>query len=164
VAWEALQDTSYYAPDYTEAKFRSIREGMLEAEVIRVLGDPLKVEKATEYIEWIYGPSHLRISDNGGLYVNSSDPLNYTIVMADGTGKITHITGNYLKYNGQRLAGRTLAEMEAQFGKPLRVIRQPSQKYLIYSGTEVDGSYHIRNVGIDAAGRVNSIVARFYQD
>jgi hypothetical protein len=164
VAWEWLEDTSYYAPGYTEAKFNSIREGMLEAEVIRVLGKPLKVMKATECTEWIYGPSNLGVSDDGGLYVSSSDPANYTIVMADGMGTITSVRGTYLKYNGQALAGRPLAEMESRFGKPRKVIRQPAQKYLVYSGSKVDGSYQIRNVGLDAADRVSCIVARFYQD
>lgn len=163
-AWEWLEDSTDYAPGYTEARFKSIRDGMLEAEVRRVLGAPLRVVKATEYTEWIYGPSNLGVSEDGGLYVSSSNPANYTIVMADGTGTITSITGSYLQYHGQALVGRPLAEMEARFGKPLRVIRQPAQKILVYSGSKVDGSYYIRNVGFDATGRVNSIVARFYQD
>jgi hypothetical protein len=74
------------------------------------------------------------------------------------------LTVAYLKHDGQPLVGRRLAEMEARFGKPLRVIEQPSQKYCIYLSTKVDGSSYIRNVGIDTTGRVNGIVARFYRD
>lgn len=164
LAWETMQDTTYYAPAYTEAKFRSIREEMLESDVIRVLGNPLKTEKATEYIEWIYGPSYLRIADDGGLFVSSSDPLAYTVVMADGRGTITSISGRYLDCNEHAFVGHSLAEMAAKFGKPLKVLQQPSRSMLTYSGTKVDGSYYIRKIGIDAEGKVNSIVATFYQD
>jgi len=41
--WEAVQDTSRYAPGFSERRFQSIKIGMLEDEVIRRLGKPLAV-------------------------------------------------------------------------------------------------------------------------
>ena len=63
----ALEDSTQYAAGFRESKFRTIRLGMSEADVIRTLGQPLETKPATQYIEWIYGPPGLRIADDGGL-------------------------------------------------------------------------------------------------
>ena len=78
--------------------------------------------------------------------------------MADGAGKITLVSGTYLNINLSSMVGRSLSELEASYGRPLKIIAQPSQKYFIHSGTKVDGSYYIRNVGLDKTGCVNSLV------
>ena len=170
LAFEAIQDTTRYAPGYSEARFRSIRTGMPEAEVRRLLGDPLAVRAATEYVEWVYGPGNLEVAEDGGLSwdVPSGTPVNtgtgYTAVMADRNGVVTSLSGDFLKSSGDPSACKTLNEIEARFGRPKKEIVQPSSRFLIYSGTEVSGSYYIRNVGLDASGRVNKVVAGFYQD
>ena len=105
-----LQDTTNYAPGYSEQKFTSIRIGMNEKDVIGVLGKPLRTSGNRPYHEWIYGPPRLQISDDGGLYVSSSDPGPYTYVMADGVGKITSLCGTYLKTDAGTFVGKTLHE------------------------------------------------------
>ena len=170
LAFEAIQDTTRYAPGYTEAGFQSIRPGMPESEVRRLLGEPLSIRAAREYIEWVYGPSNLEVAEDGGLSwdVPSGTPVNtgtgYTAVMADRNGVINSTSGGFLTSFGDPSACKTLGEIEARFGKPKKEIVQPSSRFLIYSGTEVSGSYYIRSVGLDASGRVNKVVAGFYQD
>jgi len=160
-----LEDSTYYAEGYSDGKFMSIRHGMHESDVVRILGEPLKVEEATEYIEWIYGPSHLRVSDHVEPYtlqepVRSGDPSSYTIVIAEPTGKVTFASGGYLRVNEQSLVGSNLAKMESRFGKPLRVIHETAQRYL--SGTAEHGSYNVRKIGIDQAKTVCNAVAGWY--
>ena len=46
-----LEDSTYNAEGYSEDKFMSIRHGMQESDVVRILGAPLKVDEATEYVE-----------------------------------------------------------------------------------------------------------------
>src|SRR6476620_11233305 len=82
-----MEDSTYYAKGYSEGRFRSIRPGMQESEVIRILGEPLNVENPREFIEWIYGPSDLRVSDHVEPYtlqepVRSGDRRSYTILIA----------------------------------------------------------------------------------
>jgi hypothetical protein len=164
-----LEDSTYYAPKYSEAKFRSIQSGMLEADVIRILGEPLNFEVAEEYIEWIYGPINLLVSKHAEPYtiqepVRSGDPREYTIVIAEPAGEITFASGSYLKVDTRSLVGRNLSEIGSRFGKPLQEIHERTRRYLVFSGTTNDGSYHVRKVGIDAENRVNNIVAGWYID
>jgi hypothetical protein len=164
-----LEDTSYYAPSYSEQKNISIKCGMRASSVLLILGEPLKVEKVTAYTEWIYGPGHLRVSDHAEPYtlqepVRSGDPRDYTILIAEPTGEITFASGGYLRVNEGSLVGRTLSEIESRFGKPLKVIRETARHYLVYSGTTCDGSYYVRKIGIDETNRVNNVVAGWYQD
>jgi hypothetical protein len=164
-----MEDSTYYAKGYSDDKFGSLRPGMKESEVIRILGAPLKVENPTEYIELIYGPSDLRVSDHVEPYtlqepVRSGDPRSYTILIAEPTDRITFASGGYLKVNEQSLVGRDLSEIESRFGKPLKILREAARRYLSYSDTANDGSYKVRKIGIDEANRVNNIVAGWYQD
>jgi hypothetical protein len=164
-----MEDSTYYAKGYSEDRFSSIRLGMQESEVIRILGKPLKVENPTEFIEWIYGPSDLPVSDHVEPYtlqepVRSGDSSSYTILIAEPTGRVTFASGGYLKVNEQSLEGRNLSEIESRFGKPLKILREAARRYLIYSDTTNDGSYKVRKIGIDKANRVNNIVAGWYQD
>jgi hypothetical protein len=142
---------------------------MQESGVIRILGEPLKVENPTEFIEWIYGTSDLPVSEHVEPYtlqepVRSGDPRSYTVLIADSTGRVIFASGGYLKVSGQSLEGRDLAEIQSRFGKPLKVLRETARRYLIYSGTTNDGSYKVRKIGIDEAEKVNNIVAGWYQD
>jgi hypothetical protein len=164
-----LEDSTYYAEGYSIDRFMSIRHGMDEAEVRRILGEPLKVEAVTESIEWIYGPSHLRVSDQVLPYtlqdpVRSEEPSSYTILIADAKGEITFNAGSYLGVNDESLVGANLAEMGARFGPPLKVLHETARRYMIYSDTTNSGSYQVRKIGIDHANKVNNIVAGWYWD
>ena len=164
-----FEDSTYYANGYSDGNFMSIRHGMQESDVIRILGEPLKVEEVTEYIEWIYGPSHLRVSDHVEPYtlqepVRSADPSSYTVLIADLNGKITFASGGYLKVNEQFLVGTDLASMESRFGNPLRILCETARRYLVYSDTIDHGSYNVRKIGIDEMKRVNNIVMGWYRD
>ncbi len=41
VFWELLIGETEYSEDYSEYKFRRVREGMTEAQVVKILGEPL---------------------------------------------------------------------------------------------------------------------------
>jgi hypothetical protein len=160
-----LQDTTDYPPGYRETNFMSIKVGMTEAEVMHKLGKPFSVANAsTKYIKYYYGPDNLRVSDDGGLYNSWGSVLNYTIITADVHGAVQSVSGAYLQAAPDVLIGMSLAEVEHRFGRPLRARSQICDRYLIYSRTLQNGSFHLRKIGLDAAGRVNRIIARWYQD
>lgn len=81
-----------------------------------------------------------------------------------GDSSNTLASGDFLKSSGDPSASKSLGEIEARLGRPKKAIVQPSSRFLSYSGTDVSGSYYIRNVGLDASGRVNKVVAGFHQD
>lgn len=166
-AWQTLQDTTYYSPGYSEWNFGTIRPGMPESEVIRLLGQPLQAHGIEPRITWYYGPPTLRVSDDGGLWDTSGTfdtGRGYTVVTADQGSRVVHATGGYLRINPDDLVGQTLSDVRKRFGEPHAVRDQPSSRYLIYSGTKVSGSYYTRGIDLDADGRVNRIVAGWYQD
>ena len=164
--WQTLQDTTYYAAGYSERNFRSIRRGMHESEVIRLLGQPLRANSAVPQTSWYYGPSTLRVSDDGGMWDTTGTfdaGRSYTGITADGAGRVVHVSGGFLAVKPADLVGQTLGDVRKRFGKPHSVRVQRSSKYLTYSGTKVSGSYNW-GIGLDADGRVNRIVAGWYQD
>jgi hypothetical protein len=127
-----LMDSTYYADGYSDAKFLSIRHGMRESNVVRILGSPLKVREAEQCIEWIYGSSNLRVSDHICPYkiqepIESEIPSRYTILIADPSGQIMFASGGYLGVNAWSLVGSSLAKVESRFGKPLKVLGQAHQ-------------------------------------
>jgi outer membrane protein assembly factor BamE (lipoprotein component of BamABCDE complex) len=154
VMWRTIQDTTHYAAGYSESKFNSLVPGMGEEEVIQLLGDPLRVEVVKGSTTWYYGPKSLRVAEDGGLYLNSSGPLQFTLVTADDLGMVKSATGDYLKLDGRTLVGRSLVEVKEHFGEPLTVRTRPSGRYLRYTDTQVSGSYYTRTV----------IIAGWYQD
>ena len=161
----ALDDTTDYAPGYRETNFTSIKIGMTEAEVTRILGEPFCIANASsKYIKYYYGPDNLRISDEGGLYTSRGCVLNYTIITADVFRDVQSVSGGYLRTSADVLKGMSLSEVEHRFGKPLRILSQTSDRYLIYSRTLQDGSYHVRNIGLDARGYVSRIIGRWHRD
>jgi hypothetical protein len=62
------------------------------------------------------------------------------------------------------LVGEGLSDVRRRFGEPRAVREQLSCKDLVYSGTKVSGNYYSRGIGLGTSGRVNSIVAGWYQD
>jgi hypothetical protein len=166
-AWQTLQDTTYYAPGYSEWNFRSIRPGMPESEVIRLLGQPLQAHGVEPRITWYYGPPTLRVSDDGGLWDASGTfdtGRGYTVITADQGRRVVQASGGFLRINPDDLVGQTLSDVRKRYDEPRAVREQPSSKYLVYSGTKVSGSYYTRGIGQDASGRVNSIIAGWSQD
>jgi len=167
MVWQTLQDTTYYSPGYSEWNFRSIRLGMQESEVIRLLGQPLQADSDGPRITWYYGPSTLRVSDDGGMWDTSGtfdNGRDYTVVSADEAGRVVNSSGSFLAVSPGDLVGQLLPDVRKRFGDPRSVRDQPSSKYLVYSGTKVSGSYYTRRIGFDAKGRVNNLVAGWYQD
>jgi hypothetical protein len=140
---------------------------MYESEVIRLLGQPLQAQPADPRITWYYGPSTRRVSDDGGLWDASGTfdtGRGYTVITAEQDGRLFQASGGFLRINPNDLLGQDLLDVRKRFGEPRAVREQPSSKYLVYSGTKVSGSYYTRGIGLDAEGRVNSIIAGWYQD
>ena len=121
VIWRSIEDTTHYAEGFSQRKFNLIVPGMREYEVITLLGNALKVDVVKGSTTWYYGPKSLRVSEDGGLYVDSSDPVQYTIVTADDSGTVKSVTGSYLKVDGRTLKGKRLPEVKEQLGEPLTV-------------------------------------------
>ncbi len=157
--WEWLNDTTVYTTGYSEQRFQSIRPGMSEEEVIKLMGKPLEDKSDPGYVNWYYGPSTLNIAENGAVTGGE-----FTYVRASANGKIDATAGGYLKATWDELVGLDLTEMRRRFGEPVATRPHRKWRYLAYSGTKVDGSYHIRRVWLDMAGQVTQIEAHWYQD
>jgi outer membrane protein assembly factor BamE (lipoprotein component of BamABCDE complex) len=162
--WRFIEDTTHYAKGYSESKFQSIVPGMPEEEVIELVGRPLKVDVVRGSTTWDYGPKSLRVAEDGGLYVDSDDPAQFTIVTADDSGTVISTDGSYLKLDGRTFDGKRLVDVKEQLGEPLTVRSRVTGRYLSYAETRVSGSYYIRDVVIDSNGHVSRTTARWYQD
>jgi hypothetical protein len=157
--WRWLSDTTTYSPGYTEQKMLSLRLGMSEREVIRIMGIPLKDVSDPGRVSWYYGPSTLKIARNGA----TSGP-EYTYVLADANGNIESMAGDYLKARWQDLIGINLEEMRRRYGEPIAILPHDKWRYLAYSESKVDGSYYIRRVWLNRVGQVARIEMTWYQD
>jgi len=156
LAW-SFSDTTVYAPGYSEAKFRAIRTGMSEAEVIRTLGQPLSVDPAVGYIVWTYGPG-----DDRNPQTPATAPWDIsatTTFTGDVKGKVTAIDGAYLDTKESRLIGRRLADVRERYGKPLEVWAAPDRKMFWYSKLSGTKGQYVRSVDIDNLGQVRLITA-----
>jgi hypothetical protein len=161
------QDTTVYAPGYSEEKFRSIKLGATEAEVTRLIGEPFRVTRARPQIDWYYGPPTLIVGDDGGLSDSSGTfdtGTGYTVVTARLDGRIMNVHGGYFPSIEKDMIGKSLAVMKKRHGEPLEIRTNPASRFLIYSRTEVSGSYYTRAVGLDDAGKVVSFIAGYYFD
>ncbi len=158
--WMALSDTTVYAPGYSEQVFWTLRPGMSEGDVIRLMGKPLDDGSNEGYVNWYYGPPTLTVGADGAVSASGG----WTYVRADGTGKIDGAAGNYLKDPWEELIGLNLAEMRKRYGDPVAIYRHPTWRYLAYTATRVSGSYFIRRVFLDATGHVIQIEGSWYQD
>ena len=155
----ALHDTTVYALGYSEQKFQSIHAGMSEEDVIRLIGKPLEDNSEPGYVNWYYGPPTLRVATNGAISGEA-----YTYVLVDATGRINGTGGNYLKASWQDLIGIDVAEMRRRDGDPVAIRPHEKWRYLAYSATTEGGSYFIRRVWLNTAGRVIQVQAGWYQD
>jgi hypothetical protein len=156
--WQALQDTSGYAPGYSEHAFQMIREGMNERDVVRLLGRPL-FERADQrdLVYWWYGVPGLNVD-------TVTSDADCTYVRADATGRINDARGSYLGAGRNDLIGLSLGEVRKRYGEPLTIRYHQKWRYLAYSKSETHDSYHIRKVWLDTSGKVIQIQAEWYQD
>jgi hypothetical protein len=157
--WEALSDTTEYAPGYSEQVFHSIRLGMSEEDVIRIMGQPLEDKSDSGYVNGYYGPASLKVTETGAV-----SGAECTYVRADAAGKIDATAGSYLKAGWNDLVGLDLIEMRRRYGEPVAIRPHKKWRYLAYSGSRVDGSSYIRRFWLDTSGRVTQIEAHWYQD
>jgi len=158
------EDTTAYAPQYDEGKFRSIRPGMAEAAVVRLVGKPLREGRSRPQVEWYYGPPTLRVADDGGLYATSGDfdPVwGFTVARARPDGKVFEVLGGYFDDVPKELIGADLAEFRRRFGEPVAVHTNRASRHLLYSATKSSGSYRTRVVGLDPGGKVVEVIAGY---
>ena len=160
-------DTTVFAPGFDESKFRSIEPGMAEAQVVKLIGKPLREARSRPQVDWYYGPPTLRVTDDGGMFDTSGffgPAWGYTLARATPDGKIFEILGGYFPDVPKELIGLDLSEMKKRFGEPNAVRTVRSTRYLVYSGSKSSGSFRTRAVGLDKAGKVTDVIAGYYFD
>jgi hypothetical protein len=156
-----MNDTSSYAPDYSESSFRLVEPGMNEARVVALLGAPIKVELNQEEWTYYYAAAGLRVHENGAVV----DPrTKRTVIIADKNGTVIWASGNYLLVDHSALLGRKFFEVNALHGPPQVRRYQPFRRNLIYSETKSGGGYYRRIIALDEACVVRNIVAEFCPD
>src|SRR4051812_37831782 len=124
-------DSTVYAPDYTEAGFRSIRVGMSRQHVMRTLGEPLSINPAPGYILWSCAP-------NGGKPEPSGDggwvfPPRRSNFHADPAGTIVSVDGDFLDLDKDNFLGHPLRDAKARFGDPTEVYSALDRDLFFYS-------------------------------
>ena len=112
---QTLRDTTVYAPGYSEKRFRSIRLGMTDADLIQIMGQPFEDKSSGGYVNWYYGPPTLKVAENGSV----SGP-DYTYVRADGRGTIDAAAGSYLNADWNDLVGLDLTRCASDMASLLR--------------------------------------------
>lgn len=159
--FQLLADTTVYAPGFRQDRFDSIRVGMDEAEVRRLLGAPLSREEDPESTIWTYAPEGYAILPSGAV----NDPrLPRTVFAANSELIINYAAGHYVDNDPRSFLGRPLSELRERFGPPrVREHRSKSTR-LSYSASDSDGSYHQREIILNGQGRVESKIAAWYQD
>jgi hypothetical protein len=156
VAWWAIDGTTY-ATGYSEWRFRSVKIGMDEKALIRLLGEPLHIEPNTERIVWTYiGPT---TAENGAAMAPAMTTLTAAL-----SGVINDVSGTYLRGDVKGLIGRPLASAKERFGEPSGICKTTSRKVLCYATGPGSRSHFERRIGVDVLGRVSEIIASWYQD
>ena len=184
-----ISDTQY-ASGYTESGFDSIRVGDSKDRVLEVLGAPLSTSAATPTISWLYcGEDHSGFRDDGGVSgtftlftfdadgrvtsvfgqvetVASESLLSRQVTVTIGGGYLglSRAESNVLDGKPSALNGKTQAEIEALHGKPRYREQDLATEYLIYSRSPSSTHYYLRQIGIDADGKVTTKRQYFYWD
>lgn len=154
----AAVDSTKYSPDYSEAAFAAVEEGMTEAEVVLLLGQPLGAHAGNpEVVRW-YGPPGSRVGEDGGLHPPDGwvDGDKVAIIVFDPSGTTAALGGPF--------PGRSADEIGAALGKPIKEEVSRSVVYWRYTQSPSDGSYHRRWIGFDAEGKVADKKAYFWWD
>jgi hypothetical protein len=147
------RDRTVYAPGYSEAGFRSIRIGMTREEVTRVLGEPLSIEPAPGYVDWVYAPDGYR---NPRQRANGPSVIPpQTSFRADPAGKIASVDGVYLDVEKDEFLGRQLAEVRQRFGDPFEVCSAPDRDVYWYSKMDGVKGHFVRMIEISTKGSVS---------
>ncbi len=160
-------DTTVFAPGFDEKAFRSIVPGTTEAQVHKLIGQPLRETQSRPQVDWYYGPPTLRVTEDGGMFDTSGffeTAWGYTVVQAAPDGKIVEILGGYFPDVPRELIGADLAEMKRRYGEPNAVRTVRAARYLVYSGSKSSGNFRTRALGVDAEGKVVQIIAGYYFD
>jgi hypothetical protein len=98
----------------SERNFRSIRLGMHESQVIRLLDQPVQTHSAVPQLSWYYRPSTLRVAHDGGLWDTRGtfdSGLGYTAVTADQAGRVVNASGGFLGIKPNDLVGQRLIDV-----------------------------------------------------
>lgn len=166
-----------YTPGYSEKKFKSIKLGDSEQQVISALGPPFSTERAQPYVEWIYSADSqrrfLRTGEGSGTYTSIRFDSNDRVVSVNGMvqtspGMFTFGDGlNYLKLTKaqiRQLTGSNSLEIKKQFGAPAAIYEDKTATFLRYSKSPSSANYHLRAVGVDKSGKVVKIYSKIYWD
>lgn len=172
-----LSFDTQFAPGYSEKKFRAIRLGDSEQQVLATLGPPFSTEDTEPYQAWIYSDGNqrhfARDGEGRGTYTTFRFDSNECVVAVNGmvqTSPSSFEFGdglNYLKLSGaqiESLKGTAAGEIKRRFGPPVAVYEYQATKMLCYSRSPSSANYHLRIIGVDQHGRVVRIWREIYWD
>ena len=114
-------DDTEYAQGYSDRAFKTIRSGMSESDVVRVLGEPIGEA-------WVY--ASVSRSDRTVLFINSK-------------GRLEHVSDN--------TTPRTNLDNGMSRDDVVRLIGAPAEKNLAYTRSRHGGSYRERLVRIQGS-------------
>ena len=166
-----------YAPGYSEAKFKSIKPGDSEQQVISMLGQPFSTEDSKPFVEWIYSAdeqrSYSRTGQGSRTHTTIRFDINDCVVSVAGmvqtsANSFTFGDGlNYLKLTEtkiKKLTGSSQDEVKRLFGPPTAIYEDKTSTFLRYSKSPSSANYHLRAIGVDKDGKVVKIWREIYWD
>jgi hypothetical protein len=148
-----MMDSTEYSPGYSEKAFKEVREGMTEADVRRLLGEPLLVHLSNPGVTRWYGPPGSWVNEYGGLICPSPDWSNLAIIQFDPTGEVT-MQNPWARMSPDQIT--------ALLGKPIKEVVSRVTVCWVYTRSE--GSYYRRSIGFDQSGKVVEKTAYYYWD
>lgn len=182
-----FSEETRYADGYSHENFYSVQVGDDEARVRELLGAPLSDWGTEPRLGWVYSDGRIPAYEERGFLPGRR---SFTEFSFGPSGTVRQVFGqihkaeesgflstsnsisfgagqNYLGLSDERieeLKGKTMAEIEALFGKPASTFRSDVVIWLQYSDSPTSTDYRQRLIGLDATGRVAWIRDDNYYD
>ena len=191
IVYFSISNDTEYAPGYSSKKFKQVKIGNAESDVLKLLGKPIKERSAVGYTYLLYAPRSVPEFEQTGDFTGSVD---YTMILLDLDGKLTDIYGqkylgstssgafsniqvtmrlgdgeNYLgikktDIDALKAANADRAAIEAKYGKPVGEFTSEVTRWLHYSRSPSSSDYLLRRIGLDDSGKVSRILSEQYMD
>ncbi|HYH45335.1 MAG TPA: hypothetical protein VEG34_06570 [Thermoanaerobaculia bacterium] len=152
------RDTTVYAKQFSEERFRQVKPGMEIQEVYALLGQPLSFRPENSSERWCYGEAEAH--RKGNVYVVENFLSVPHCILFDENGMVDGVTGDKLS---RLTKGMTQQEVLGLLGQPSS--RQPAiSMTLHYTLPGGDGLFRWRTVAVDSHKRVNKIIIDEFYD
>lgn len=149
-------DRTVYGPGFTRTSYEKIRIGMPRDDVIKILGQPLRVEEY-HYREKVLYMDETKPWRKGPVFLDQDKAEWFTLFVFDKEGRLESHDGRYLDHE-MPVPGTSMKEVVARFGEPHRVTVDDREGAMLVYATQ-DPRHRRSNywsivVHIGADGRV----------